>query len=146
MRWDLAVIKYTEDTLIEYGILPWHLNLMVIRLTTAFKDQDIESIMKLSSEIGHYASDAHVPLHTTENYNGQLTGQKGIHALWESRIPERKAENFNFLTGKAIYFDDVQEEIWKVISSSHIEVPFVLNSEKELRASFEMGFSGNQVY
>jgi hypothetical protein len=39
--------------------------------------------------LGHYIGDAHVPLHTTSNYNGQKTNQHGIHGLWESRIPEQ---------------------------------------------------------
>ncbi len=43
------------------------------------------AILKLSAEIGHYMADAHVPLHANSNYNGQQTGQHGIHGLWESR-------------------------------------------------------------
>ena len=36
----------------------------------------LEKILKYSAELGHYIGDAHVPLHTTENYNGQLTNRK----------------------------------------------------------------------
>jgi hypothetical protein len=36
--------------------------------------------------IGHYVSDAHVPLHAVLNYNGQLTGQTGIHYRWEEEL------------------------------------------------------------
>jgi len=136
-RWDSAVKILSEDTLMSYGLLPWHLNLMVLKLTSAFKSKERASILKLSAEIGHYASDAHVPLHTTENYNGQLTDQKGIHALWESRIPERKAENFDFLSGTAYYMDNVQNEIWQVVASSHSAVSFVLSSEKKLRNNYD---------
>jgi hypothetical protein len=45
-------------------------------------------ILRYSAEIGHYIADAHVPLHTCTNHNGQLTNQIGIHSFWESRIPE----------------------------------------------------------
>jgi hypothetical protein len=106
------------------------------RLTKAFQEKDGEKILNLSAEIGHYAADAHVPLHTTENYNGQLTGQKGIHALWESRIPERKAEEYDFLLEKSIYLENVQESIWNVIAQSHQQVFFVLSSERELRTHY----------
>ena len=49
----------------------------------------------------YYVGDAHVPLHTTENYNGKMTGQKGIHGFWESRLPEINADNYNFFVLKA---------------------------------------------
>ncbi len=63
--------------------------------------------MRISAEFGHYIADACVPLHTTSNYNGQLTDQVGIHAFWESRIPELFAvEEFDMIVGTASYIDD----------------------------------------
>ena len=47
------------------------------------------AIIKFSAELSHYVGDAFVPLHTTINYDGQLTDQKGLHSLWESQLPER---------------------------------------------------------
>lgn len=74
------------DSLSTHGILPYHLVSMQRQLTQAFVDLDKSRIIRLSAEMGHYIGDAHVPLHTTKNYNGQLTDQLGIHAFWESRI------------------------------------------------------------
>src|SRR5262249_44120396 len=34
----------------------------------------------------------HVPLHATANHDGQLTGQRGLHARWESDLVERNRE------------------------------------------------------
>ncbi|MFN9519179.1 MAG: zinc dependent phospholipase C family protein, partial [Bacteroidota bacterium] len=76
-KWKDAVARYTEDTLKAYGIVPWHIQLMMNRLTEAFKEKNIERIIRLSADLGHYIADAHVPLHATINYNGQLTGQQG---------------------------------------------------------------------
>ena len=87
-RWNDAVEKYTEDTLKAYGIVPWRIQQMMYWLTDAFKEKDKGKILRLSAELGHYIADSNVPLHTTENYNGQLTNQYGIHGFWESRIPE----------------------------------------------------------
>ena len=36
--------------------------------------------------IGHYIGDLSQPLHVTENYDGQLSGQKGIHAYFEETV------------------------------------------------------------
>jgi len=130
--WSYAVKEYSEDTLKAYGILPWHIQVMYLRLKDAFMVKDPSRILKISAELGHYLADAHVPLHTTENYNGQLTGQEGIHAFWESRLPELFSDNYDFFVGKAEHLSNPQLAAWKAIESSHHEVDSVLLQEKEL--------------
>ncbi len=134
--WKDAVNKYTEDTLMAYGIVPWHVSSMCIWLTKAFQEGDANKVLYLSAEIGHYIADAHVPLHTTENYNGQLSGQKGIHGLWESRIPELDAINYDFLVGKAEYYNRPLDKIWEVVEASHSHLDSVLIIEKDLTLKF----------
>jgi hypothetical protein len=135
-RWDEAVKKFTEDTLQAYGIVPWHIGLMKIRLQKAFEAKNLDLILQYSAEIGHYVGDAHVPLHTTENYNGQLTGQRGIHGLWESRIVEINAEDYDYFVGKSFYIKNINEFAWNAVESSHRSVDSVLRIEKELTAEF----------
>ncbi|HET6226860.1 MAG TPA: zinc dependent phospholipase C family protein [Bacteroidia bacterium] len=134
--WKKAVAKYSEDTLKAYGIVPWHIDKMIYRLTEAFKTENLDLILKYSSDLGHYVADAHVPLHTTENYNGQLTNQKGIHGLWESRIPELKSEGYNYWTGAATYIDNSLETAWNIVKESHSCVDSVLTLEKELSNNY----------
>ena len=126
-----------EDALSEHGIIPYHLQAMQRRLTNAFRSAQPENIMRISAEIGHYIGDASVPLHTTTNYNGQLTDQVGIHGFWESRIPELFAlEEFDMVVGVAAYIDNPVEYYWNIVLDSHREVDRVLSIEKALRASF----------
>jgi hypothetical protein len=134
--WKQAVQKHSEDTLKAYGILPWHIHRMYGQLRDAFILKDPNRILKMSAEIGHYLADAHVPLHTTENYNGQLTGQDGIHGFWESRLPELFSEEYDFFVGKAEYISDPQLEAWKAIESSHLALDSVLTFERELAEKF----------
>lgn len=134
--WKDAVKKFSEDTLKEYGILPWHIEKMMYNLQEAFMDEDLDLILHYSADIGHYIADAHVPLHTTENYNGQLTNQKGIHAFWESRIPELKSEGYDYWTGTAKYIDKPIDKAWKIVKASHVEVDSVLILEAELNAKY----------
>lgn len=125
------------DSLSAHGVLPYHLLRMFHRLTHAFESGDQSDIIRLSAEIGHYLGDAHVPLHTTKNYNGQLTGQLGIHAFWESRIPELFAEDeFDFFVGKAEYIADPRKYFWDIALQSHLLVDSVLQIEKRLSQSF----------
>lgn len=130
--WTQAVKKYGEDSLREYGIVPWHVNSVKHWLTNAFTNQDAKQILRLSADLGHYIGDAHVPLHTTENYNGQLTNQYGIHGFWESRLPELFSEDYVLFIGKAEYVRNTQMEIWKAIEGSHLALDSVLRFEAEL--------------
>ena len=135
--WNDAVAKFSEDTLQAYGIVPWHIKVMKHRLQRAFEAKNIDLILKYSADIGHYIGDAHVPLHTTENYNGQLTGQKGIHGLWESRLVELNAEDYDYFVGKAEYVGDIEAFIWEAVEESHRAVDSVLRIERELTAEFD---------
>jgi hypothetical protein len=105
-------------------------------LKDAFMVKDPAAILKISAELGHYVADAHVPLHTTENYNGQLTGQEGIHGFWESRLPELYSEGYDFFVGKAQYVQNVQEMAWSVVEDSHLLVDSVLTEERRLASQF----------
>jgi len=42
-----------------------------------------EKWLVLAGVLGHYTGDLGMPLHVSENYDGQLTGQKGLHSFFE---------------------------------------------------------------
>ena len=136
-KWNDAVKKFSMDSLMEYGIVPWQVQFMLQRLTNAFKEKNFARIMKSSAEIGHYIADAHVPLHANSNHNGQYTNQKGIHGFWESRVPELLAEKqFDFFIGKAEYIKDPGEYIWARVLESAKAADSVLLFERELTKEF----------
>ncbi len=123
--------SFVRDKLFTHGILPYHLQNMQRQLTEAFTKKDKRRILKVSADMGHYIADAHVPLHTTENYDGQLTQQNGIHAFWESRLPELFADaRYDFFVGNARYIDSTRNFFWKIVISSNKLVPAVLKSER----------------
>lgn len=134
--WNDAVEQYTEDTLKAYGIVPWHINLVKYQLTQAFLSRDIDRILRYSADIGHYIGDAHVPLHTTENYNGQMTGQHGIHGFWESRLPELFFKDYDLFVGKAEYLDNTQLAAWRAVEGAHAALDSVLLFERQLTSEY----------
>lgn len=136
-KWDSAVAKYSADTIMAYGIVPWWVQTMLARLTSAFKEKNQVRILKLSAEIGHYIADAHVPLHASHNHNGQYTGQNGIHGFWESRVPELLADKeFDFWIGKAQYIKNPGAFMWDRVLESGAAADTVLSYEKELTQSY----------
>jgi len=140
-QWNDAEAKYPADTLNKYGTVPWSIQRNYFRLVQAFKDLDSVKILKYSADLGHYVADAHVPLHMTSNYNGQLTNQIGIHAFWESRLPELFAERYNFFTGKAIYIDDPLKFAWNICRNTYQSLDSVLLMERRLK-----NFRADQKY
>ncbi|WP_293741680.1 zinc dependent phospholipase C family protein [uncultured Pedobacter sp.] len=135
-KWDDALAKYGLKKLNTDGIIPWQIQRSYYGLVKAFKTRDSIKILKYSADLGHYIADAHVPLHTTANHNGQLTNQVGIHAFWESRLPELFSTQYNFVVGRAHYIENPLQEIWKVLKHTHSLVDTVLSFEATLNASF----------
>jgi S1/P1 Nuclease len=85
-EYDAAVQKFGEQTVVRRGIVPWQIERTYDLLVGAFRQGSPPEIVKHSAWLGHYVGDAHVPFHTTANYDGQLTGQKGLHSYFESKM------------------------------------------------------------
>jgi hypothetical protein len=143
--WEAAAARYTADTLLKYGIVPWHVVVMQERLTNAFKQKNVDSILYYSADLGHYIADAHVPLHTTVNYDGQLTQQKGMHSLWESKLPELFAQTYKLEAEKAQYLPDAEKQIWKVVRHTFSLIPNTLDYEREVSQRFTNDTKYEQV-
>lgn len=136
IHWTKAKEKYQEKQLLLNGIVPWQISFSYHKLVKAFKIKDIRQIIRHSADLGHYIADAHVPLHTTKNYNGQLTNQIGIHAFWESRLPEMFVKQYTFMKGRAQFVNDPLHTAWDIVKQSNLLVDSVLMLEKQLDKSF----------
>jgi predicted AlkP superfamily phosphohydrolase/phosphomutase len=71
------------------GRVPWRVVELYRALVQDFRDGDAPRILSDAATLGHYVGDSHVPLHAILNYDGQLSGQKGYHARWESELFDR---------------------------------------------------------
>jgi hypothetical protein len=89
---DEAVKRYGLEFVEKNGQVPWRSTEIYQKLVEAFRQQAPyarDNIKFFSSILTHYVSDAHVPFHAVLNYDGQLTGQWGIHSRFESALFER---------------------------------------------------------
>lgn len=80
--------RFGKDA-VEKGRLPWRVGEVYRELVGAFRARDFTRALERAAVLGHYVGDAHVPLHAVTNYDGQLTGQTGVHNRWESDLVER---------------------------------------------------------
>lgn len=132
-----AVEKYSWDTLKKYGYVPYQILIEYDSLVNAFKNNNGDSIIFYADDLAHYIEDANVPLHTTNNYDGQLTNQKGLHALWESTIPELELDDYNLHSKHAaVYVKDKEDAIWTALRRTHALLPEMFMKEQEVAENF----------
>ncbi len=128
-----AIAQFGKDSVDRYGILPWHIQHMVDLLTEAFKNKRKTEILLVAADLGHYIGDAHVPLHTTSNHDGQLTGQRGIHAFWEAQLPELFGREYQLYTGDALYLKNTHKAAWEIIENTFSKADKLYASEMQMR-------------
>jgi hypothetical protein len=117
--------------------VPYYVITMKNRLTNAFRAGNKDSILFYAADLGHYIGDANVPLHSTVNYDGQLSNQKGLHGLWESTIPELEMDQYKlFSKHKANYLSKPEETIWQAVRHAHELVKDVFAQETEASKNF----------
>jgi hypothetical protein len=94
---DAAVKRFGRATVERNGLLPWRVEEIFDRLAAAFGPRAdagyaLENVKFFTAVLAHYASDATQPLHGVVNYDGQLTGQHGVHARFETELFARFAD------------------------------------------------------
>ena len=102
-EYDRAVQKCGREVIHEQGLLPWRTAEIFGKLQREFEGLKRENapgylqdnIAFFAAIIAHYVGDGHVPLHSVVNYDGQRTGQNGIHNRWESELFERTRARLN---------------------------------------------------
>jgi hypothetical protein len=125
--YDAAVEKYGADTVRRYGLLPWKISEFTDRLTDAFRKGDHNDIMHCAAYLAHYVGDAHVPLHTTLNYDGQRTNQHGLHRRFESEIPERFSAQFEYDLPSVIpAISDPLDQAFRIVLESFVFMDSIL--------------------
>ncbi|WP_188813078.1 zinc dependent phospholipase C family protein [Hymenobacter cavernae] len=133
--WAEAQTRFDAATLEKNGTLPWYIEQMMGKLTRAFKNGRKDEILFLAGDLGHYLGDAHMPLHTTLNHDGQLTDQRGIHSFFEGQLPEMFGKDYNFHVREARYIDDPLAETWAIMQRSFATADTLLRLEKEQQAN-----------
>lgn len=101
--------KFGSRRINRDGLLPWHVGEYSLRLTNALKAQNWEEAKLLAAALGHYVADTRDPLHTTANYDGQLTGQTGLGARFGTTLVDRFQGFMMFRPAPATKIDDPTE-------------------------------------
>ena len=120
--------RYGEKNLKNWGIAPWSIDATAQTLTKMFKQKRWDEALYYMGHLGHYVADLHMPLHTCANYNGQITGNEGVHFRWESRMVDELIPEFKPM-GEIQQIDDYVSSALKITRESFQVYPRLLKAD-----------------
>lgn len=109
--YDTAVSKYGASVILKNGTAPWRILQFYKLAVSSLKMGDLKQGLELAGAMSHYIGDLAMPLHVSENYDGQLTGNRGLHAWFETKnIPDKQST-----------FDEVSKRAQALLSNSNFK-------------------------
>ncbi len=121
-----AVAKYGQGHITRNGVLPWQVGEYSLKLTNAFRARDWNQVRQDCAALAFYVADAHDPLHTTQNYNGQLTGQTGLELRFGGELVDRYSHFFMFRPADASEISDPTEYAFQMVLEAHTWVDQII--------------------
>lgn len=116
---DSAVALHGYNFVFEQGILPWATKTTFDSLQSCFDRADWENAVLFASDLGHYVADGHMPFHITRNYNGQYSGNQGIHSRYESEMIEIFNNQIDYTGYQISAIEDVNSYIFDYLYSNY---------------------------
>ncbi|HEY3400823.1 MAG TPA: S1/P1 nuclease [Geothrix sp.] len=129
---------------IRLGVVPWVIQDRWRDLVEAFRSGDPARVAFATAILGHYIADAHVPLHTTVNHDGQATNQRGVHRRWESGLVERFLRPGALEAMPAEADPAFSDRPWEWLRASHALIPQLLADDREADRTTFLGGHGKQ--
>jgi len=135
--YDSAVEVYGQSFVDDNGVLPWATLKTFDSLRNCMERYDFEKAMFFAADLGHYVADGHMPLHITANYDGQLTGNKGIHYRFESTMINEHIDEIQFTGKEADYIPDVRNYIFSYLYKNYLYVDSIIAADDAAKAASE---------
>jgi len=135
--YDAAIEKFGLATVKRNGLLPWREADMFGQLRRAFESlgrregQAPGNVVLFAAAAAHYIQDAHQPLHASNNYDGQLTGQRGLHARFESDLFERFESKLTIEPAAPMPMMHPRDVAFDILLESFRLVPGLLDADKK---------------
>ena len=143
--YDAAVQKFGREFVSEQGLLPWRVQEFSGQLQRAFESLKrpdappyvLDNIVYYTAILAHYVADGHVPLHAVVNYDGQLTGQNGLHSRWEAELFERNQARMTYAPAMAAPVSRPRDFMFDTLLDSNRLAAGVLEADRSAAAGRE---------
>ncbi len=136
--YDSVVSIHGSYFVIDNGILPWATIAAYDTLQACFSRGDWDKAVLTAADLGHYVADGHMPMHITKNYNGQYSGNNGIHSRYESTMINSYVSQIQYQGSPVSVIDDVNQYVFDYLYNNYMYVDSVLAAD-----DYAKGISGN---
>jgi len=136
-----ALEKFGQSTLKRNGRLPWSEAEEFGNLRRAFEEFKREApytssnVALFSAVASHYIQDAHQPCHATDNYDGQQTGNSGIHSRFERDLIQRYEAKLTLTPPPVKVMSSARDAAFEALLASYLLVDPILKADKEALGS-----------
>jgi hypothetical protein len=139
-----ALAKFGHATLDRIGRLPWREDEEFGNLRRAFEGFAREfpyspgDVVLFSAVASHYIQDANQPFHGSVNYDGQLTGNNGIHSRFERDLFERFESRLTVNPARPTPILNVRDAAFDILLESYQLVDPILKADSDAIAGKEL--------
>ena len=131
-----AVTERGADFVTKNGLVPWRAQEIYDKLRDAFRTLSTspwsrDDVKLFSAVISHYTADSFQPFHAAVNYDGQLTGQQGIHSRFETELFDRYQDKLKIAPGPLAPVPNAREFIFSTLTDSFSFVEPILAADKQ---------------
>ena len=129
-----AIEKFGLATLRRNGLLPWRQQEEFGNLRRAFEGftretYGVGNTVLFAAVMSHYIQDAHQPLHASVNYDGQMTGNTGIHARFETALFDRFQSRLTIRPAPPSPILNSRDAAFDALLSSYQQVDSILKAD-----------------
>jgi hypothetical protein len=135
---------YSPTIVTNEGVLPWAIVASTATLTTQFQALNWSAAALTIADLCHYVGDANQPLHCTQNYDGAMTGNNGIHSRYESSMISTYLGQLSTPPMTVTYYPSAQDAAFDVIAASWAKVSPILAADNAAKAA--SGGAYNSTY
>lgn len=139
-----ALEKFGAATLERNGLLPWRAAEQFGNLRRAFEEfkrtapYTASNTVLIAAVSSHYIQDAHQPFHASDNYDGQLTGQHGLHSRFERDLIERFSARLRLQPETPRPIHEPRDFVFDTLLESYRLVEGILRADEEAIAGKDM--------
>lgn len=128
-----ATEKFSKSKLEASGVLPWQIGVYSQKLTAAMRDHDWEEVRLDAADLAAYVAQAHDPFHTTENFDGHLSGQMGVDQRFGTNLIDRYSMFFPMRPNDASFLQDPTDHAFDECMSAHAALENILLADRRAR-------------
>jgi hypothetical protein len=132
-----ALEKFGPSEMKRIGALPWREAEMFGQLRRGFEGfarqgaYTTSDVVLFSAVASHYIQDAHQPFHATNNYDGQLTGNTGIHSRFERDLIEKFSPRLQLAPPPVKAIANARDAAFAILLDSYKSVDAILAADRE---------------